>query len=78
MVEVGHERSGSRGHGGGGTRAAALELTWWGWKMSSWARIDMVREETGDQACEDMVEVGHERWTRIDMVRVGHEQSGLN
>ena len=39
----------------------ALELMQWGWEMSSWARIDMVRVETSNQAQEDMAEVGHEQ-----------------
>ena len=42
MVGVGDERSGLRVHGGGGTRAVALELMWWEWQTSIWARIDMV------------------------------------
>ena len=36
---VGNEWSGSRAHGGGGTRVVALKLMWW---MSSQAQIDMV------------------------------------
>ena len=42
MVEVGQERSGLRVHGGGGTRAVALELTWWEWQTSVRAQIDTV------------------------------------
>ena len=42
-VRVGDERLGSRAHDGGGTRAVALELAWWGWETSSQARIDAVK-----------------------------------
>ena len=35
-VEVGQERSGSRGHGGGGTQAVGVELTWWWRETSDW------------------------------------------
>ena len=42
MVGVGDKRSGLRAHGGSGTRAAVLKLTWWEWQMSGWARIDMM------------------------------------
>ena len=41
-VGVGDEQSGSRVHGGGGTRVVALKLTWWEWQMSVRAQIDMV------------------------------------
>ena len=59
-VRVGDERSGSRAHDGGGTRAVALdwpggvgrravrlELTRWGWETSYWARERVV--EAGDE-----------------------------
>ena len=63
MVEVGVERSDSRGHGGGVTRVVRLELMWWGrrqafWFERMWWRCDM-------SGC-----------ARIDIVRVGDERSG--
>ena len=30
-------------------RAFQLELTWWGWEMSGWARIDMVEVVRDEQ-----------------------------
>ena len=52
-VGVGDERSGSRAHGGSGTRAVVLELTWWEWQTSSQARIDTMgvgNERSGSRA----------------------------
>ena len=70
---AGDKRSGSRGHGGGGTRAIGLELTWLGGRRAvglerTWFECEAIglerswwRHETSDRAREDMVEVGHER-----------------
>ena len=47
MVRVGHERLGSKQHGGGRRQAVGLKLIQWGREMSGWAQNDMV--EAGDE-----------------------------
>ena len=75
---VGNEQSGSRVHGGGGTQAVVLKLTWWKWQMSSRARIDTVG--VGDKQLGSRVHGrgGTSSCARIDVVGVADKHLGLN
>ena len=61
LVEVGDERSGSRGHGGGGTRAIGLELTRLGGRRAVRLERMWLECEAGDWARKELVVVGDER-----------------